>query len=224
MTSGWIEKLCAGAAALSAPLDERAAGKLALFADKLLEWGKKMDLTSITDPDEVREKHLLDSLAGAAILSGTVVDIGSGAGLPGLVLAIARPDLKVMSVESRAKRCVFQRQMIREVGIPNASVVEARAEDVVAKEPAPEWVTARAVADLAALVRLVDPWLRAGSALLAYKGPKEELLGAADLRVETRRFALPESHDPRSLVIVRRADAPPAPPAPRAAGGGSGRS
>ena len=223
MTSGWIEKLCAGAAALSAPLDERAASKLASFADKLLAWGKKMDLTSITEPGEVREKHFLDSLAGAPIVAGTVVDIGSGAGFPGLVLAIARPDLKVISVESRAKRCVFQRQMLREVGIPNASVVEGRAEDAAANQPAPDWVVARAVADLAELVRWVDPWLRAGSALLAYKGPKDELL-APEFAVETRRFALPESRDPRTLVIVRRAGAPPAPRAVPGAGGGTDRS
>lgn len=211
--AAWVEKLVAGAGTLGVALDAPAAARLARFADRLVEWGAKMDLSSIDDLDAIREKHFLDSLAGLPLLDrpGRLIDLGSGGGFPGLVLAIVRPDLQVLSVESRSKKGVFQRQVARDLGLKNLEVRTARIEEVAASEPAPAWVTARALADLSALLELAKPWLAAGSRLLAWKSSKvaEELaaaapaMSAAALTVLARRdFALPESGDPRTLVVI----------------------
>lgn len=213
MTPAWIEKLIEGSAALGVPIDRPVAEKLARFADRLLEWGAKMDLTSITDPDEIREKHFLDSLSVVPLLRGAkeVVDLGSGAGFPGLVLAAILSNTRIVSVESRSKKSVFQRQVIRELGLTNATAETARAEEVIAKTAAPTIVTARALTDLDGLLALVEPWLAKGTTLVAFKasGVEDELARAKAridrlaLAVERRDLRLPESGDPRTFVVAR---------------------
>ena len=210
MTPAWSDALAAGAAALGAPLDATALDRLSRFADLLLEWNKKMDLTSITDPDEVREKHFLDALAGCSVFegAGVVVDLGSGPGVPGLVLAVARPDLQVVSVESKSKKGVFQRQVIRSLGLANAEVRTERMEEVVVHVEPPRWVTARALTDLDGLVVATRPWLAKGTVLVAYKSSKvDEEIAAAERRapIQIRRrldLTLPESGDPRTILCV----------------------
>ena len=150
MTPEWLEKLTSGAQSLGIVLDHEAAQRLGIFADRLIEWGSKMDLSSIDDPDGIRERHFLDSLSGLDSFAGEgeVADLGSGAGFPGLVIAAVRPELRVVSVESRSKKGAFQRQVVRDLGLRNVEVVSLRAEDVVAVRPPPRWVTARALSDL----------------------------------------------------------------------------
>ncbi len=211
----WIERLVEGSATLGVTLDAANAARLATFADRLAEWGAKMDLSSIEGLDEIREKHFLDSIAGLPLLDrpGRLIDLGSGGGFPGVVLAILRPDLDVLSVESRSKKGVFQRQVARELGVKNLEVQTARIEEVAASEPAPVWVTARALADLSGLLALAKPWLAGGAGLVAWKSSKvdEELaasaaeMAAERLAVDKRReVRLPESGDPRTLVVIGR--------------------
>lgn len=210
MTPAWSETLARGAVAMGVPLEAAALDRLTRFADLLLEWNKKMDLTSITDPDEVREKHFLDALAGLPAFAGegVLVDLGSGPGIPGLVLAAVRPDLKVVSVESKSKKGVFQRQVIRALGLKGTEVRTERMEDVIATTPAPTWVTARALTDLDGLVKATKPWLEKGTVLVAYKSAKvDEELAAAEkstrLRITQRLdLTLPESKDPRTILSV----------------------
>ena len=210
MTPEWKEALLAGAAELGVPLDDAKADLLARFCDRLLEWNAKIDLSSITDPDEVREKHVLDSLAGVPLLRATdlrIADLGSGGGFPGVVLAIIDPSRKVVSMESRGKKGVFQRQAARELGITNLEVRSERIE-ALEMEP-PHVITARALADIDELVRLTERWLRKGSHLLAYKSSKvDEELALAEPRLtktgirvlERKDFALPGSGEPRTLL------------------------
>src|SRR5438552_18278523 len=110
-----------------------------------------MDLTSLDDPGEIREKHFLDSLAPLPMLEGpgSLADLGSGAGFPGLVLAALRPDLTVRSIESKKKKATFQRQVVRELNLGNVVVDERRAEEVITPDAAPRWITARALGSLA---------------------------------------------------------------------------
>jgi len=210
VTPAWKDALIAGASALGVPIDSTKAELLARFCDRLLEWNAKIDLSSITDPDEVREKHVLDSLAGVALLRATdlrIVDLGSGGGFPGVVLAIVDPSRRVVSVESRGKKGVFQRQAARELGITN---LEVRSERIEALElELPDVITARALADVDELVRLTERWLRKGSHLLAYKSSKvDEELAAAEPRLaktgvrvlERKDFSLPGSGEPRTLL------------------------
>lgn len=211
MTPAWKDALIAGASALGVPIDSTKAELLARFCDRLLEWNAKIDLSSITDPDEVREKHVLDSVAGVALLRATdlrIADLGSGGGFPGVVLAIVEPSRKVVSVESRGKKGVFQRQAARELGITNIEVRSERIE-ALELEPPPDVITARALADVDELVRLTERWLRKGSHLLAYKSSKvDEELAAAEPRLakagvrvlERKDFSLPGSGEPRTLL------------------------
>lgn len=211
VTPAWKEALVKGAGELAHPLDGAKVDALALFCDRLLEWNAKIDLSSITDPDEIREKHVLDSLSGFALLRPTdlrIADLGSGGGFPGVVLAIVDPARRVLSVESRGKKAVFQRQVARELGLTN---LEVRAERIEALQmDPPEVITARALADLDELVRLTERWLTGGAShLLAWKSSKvDEEIGAAGPRLaktgvrvlERKDLKLPGSGEPRTLL------------------------
>lgn len=213
MTPAWQSALATGAASLGVTLAPEVVARLATFADRLIEWGAKIDLTSIKDPDEIREKHFLDSLAGLPLLrerDRRLADLGSGGGFPGVVLAIVDPGRHVVSVESRSKKAVFQRQVGRELGLPNLEVHAERIENLASLER-PDLVIARALADMDELVRLSERWLSAGAELLAWKSSKiDEELAAARPRIERlglrildrKDLTLPESGEPRTLVRV----------------------
>ncbi len=215
MTHEWKRKLAVGAARLGIDLAERDAERLAQFSELLVTWGRTIDLTSVLEPEAIRERHLLDSIAAQVMFpsGSSIVDLGSGAGFPGLVLSVVRSDLTITSVEARAKKCAFQRQVVRELRLRGVEVVNARAEEVIRSRPAPDWVTARALASVEGLVQLSSRWLLAGTRLLAMKssGLDEELQAAAPtLRshglgvLETRALTLPESGDPRVLLVIGR--------------------
>lgn len=148
-----------GIAALGLALPAGAADKLAAYLALLTKWNKVYNLTAIRDPGEMVTQHLLDSLAVLPVLSKSVpggrqfslADIGSGAGLPGLVLAIARPDWAITSVETVEKKAVFQRQAAIELGLSNVSIHCGRVEEFKGNFEA---VIARAFASLADFVRL----------------------------------------------------------------------
>jgi 16S rRNA (guanine527-N7)-methyltransferase len=205
VTPEWIATLSAEAASIGVGITDEQARQLGRFADRLIEWGAKMDLSSITDAAEIREKHFVDSLTGLLFLpeTATILDVGSGAGFPGLVLAAIRPGLTVTSIESRSKKCAFQRQVIRDLGLRNATVETTRAEEWIASHDPADWVTARALSSMSELLGLTAPWRRRGTRLLAYKSSKldEELRGIEE-PVERHDLQLPASHDPRTLVIV----------------------
>jgi 16S rRNA (guanine527-N7)-methyltransferase len=128
--------------------------------------------TSVHDPAEARDVHVADSLAGLEVEAvreaERIVDLGSGAGLPGLVLAIARPEAEVVLVESVGKKCAWLERTVSALGLENARVVCARAEEL-AEEPF-DVVTARALASLSVLCEYAAPLLREGGSLVAWKG------------------------------------------------------
>lgn len=214
VTPAWKEALAKGATALGASLDAAAVEALALFCDRLLEWNRKIDLTTITDPDQVREKHVLDSLSGIPLLRANdrrLADLGSGGGFPGVVLAIADRSRQVVSVESRTKKAVFQRQVGRELGLSNLEVLGVRIEELSIARP--DLITARALASLDELLRLNEAWIEDGAQLLAYKSSKaDEELALAKGRMaklgvfvlDRKDFALPESGEPRTLLRIGR--------------------
>ncbi|HEX4621184.1 MAG TPA: 16S rRNA (guanine(527)-N(7))-methyltransferase RsmG, partial [Myxococcaceae bacterium] len=113
------EALVEGAVSLGVPLAPSAARQMLQLRAELLRWNAKVDLTAITDPGEVLEKHLLDSLSVAPDLpsGATVLDAGTGAGFPGLPLALARPDLKVTLADSSSRRVAFCKQMVIQLGL-----------------------------------------------------------------------------------------------------------
>ena len=191
---------------LAAPAD--AIGRLARYLELIERWNRVYNLTAITDPAEMVPKHLLDSLAALPRLEGAkLADVGSGAGLPGIPIAIMRPALPVVLVESSGKKARFLRTAQRELGLANVTVAETRIERW-RPDAAPEAVIARALAPLPELCALVRPWLPPGGRLYALKGPKaEQELGALPPGFElerSHRLEVPGLDAERWLHVLRR--------------------
>jgi 16S rRNA (guanine527-N7)-methyltransferase len=154
------------------------------FARLIEEENKIHNLTRIVGPEQIRLRHFEDSLAVldelqklAAGKGLRLVDIGSGAGLPGLAIAIARPDWNVTSVDATGKKVRFQERVIAELGLANARAIQGRAEEL-GRDPGFrekfDAATARAVGDLAILAELTLPLVKVGGRILAWKGPGVE--------------------------------------------------
>ena len=166
-----------GARALGLELTDAEVGKLVQHLDLLDEWGGRMNLTAIRDRPSQLTKHLLDSLSVRPYLRGLrVADVGSGAGFPGIPLAIVAPEIHFVLIESTGKKCRFLEHVRDALGLGNVEVVQSRAE---AHQPAVRYdtVIARAVGPVADLVRYAGPLVAGGGRLLAMKGrrPDDEL-------------------------------------------------
>lgn len=189
------------------------APRLLDYLALLDQWNHAYNLTAVRDPREMVSRHLLDSLsilpwvpAGALALA----DLGSGAGLPGVVLALARPDLAVTLVESNGKKARFLREVVRQLGLANVRVAQSRAEQL--DEPgAYGCITARALGTLAQLVQFGGDLLQPGGQLLAMKGqyPADEIAALpAPWQVQASHvLAIPGDSGARHLIVVTRASA-----------------
>ena len=201
-------ELDAGLAALG--LHEDLAPPLLAYLALLDRWNRTYNLTAIREPRDMVAKHLLDSLAMQPFVRdlGTLADLGAGAGLPGIPLAIACPQLQVTLVESNGKKARFLREAVRTLGLAGARVAESRIE-AVADAGAYDAITARALATLPLLLALGGHLLKPGGRLLAMKGavPDEEIAALPDgWRVETiQPLLVPGLDAERHLVVVRRA-------------------
>ena len=149
------------------------------YLTHLVEVNKVMNLTAITDPDEVYEKHFLDCALIAPYLKAgdKVADVGSGAGFPGLPLAILREDVSFTLIEPTAKRCTFLNKVIKALQLTNVTVINDRSENLTNLRQAYDVVTARAVAPLPVLLELCVPLVKVDGLMIAMKGQKalEEL-------------------------------------------------
>lgn len=203
------EQLARGIAALGLDLSPAAQEKLLAFAALLGKWNKVYNLTALRDEEQVVSHHLLDSLAVLPHLGKAkrLADIGSGGGLPGIPLAIARPDLQVALVESSQKKSAFLQQARIELGLANVSVLCERVEAWQPEEKC-DVVISRAFSDLAEFVRLSGHLLAEGGALLAMKGvhPYEEIaqLPAGWRVAEVIPLQVPGVEGARHLVRVER--------------------
>jgi 16S rRNA (guanine527-N7)-methyltransferase len=187
---------------------------LLAYLELLARWNRTYNLTAIRDPREMVGKHLLDSLAMAphvadlAARGGSLADLGTGPGLPGIPLAIAHPGLQVALVESNGKKARFLREAVRTLGLGNARVAEARIE-AFAAPGAFDAITARALATLPLILALGGHLLAPGGRLLAMKGvvPEEEIAALpAGWRLESvLPLTVPGLGAERHLVVVGRA-------------------
>jgi 16S rRNA (guanine527-N7)-methyltransferase len=170
-------RLAAGVARLGIALAPAQLEALATLAAELADWNTRVNLTSITAPEEVVDKHLLDSLAVLPLLKGArVADVGSGAGFPGLPLAIADPGRRFTLIESTGKKVKFIRHVVGKLALANVDVIPGRAE--AWRPPRPfDSVVARALGSLAEFVRVAGHLAGRGGRLLAMKGkvPEDEL-------------------------------------------------
>ena len=170
-------RLTAGLRGLGLELAPAQVAALGTLLDELAEWNTRMNLTAIRDPAEAVDKHLLDSLAVRPLLKGlAVADVGSGAGFPGLPLAVADTDRRFALVESTGKKAKFLRHVVARLDLPNVEVVPLRAESY--KPPRPfDSVIARALGPLSEFVRVAGHLAGRGGRLLAMKGkvPEDEI-------------------------------------------------
>jgi len=204
-----VEALQNGARELGVELSDVLAQRLMSLLDELVKWNTAYNLTAITDPAKMITHHLLDSLSVQPALHGvTVADVGTGAGFPGLPLAIVNPQRQFTLIDSNNKKIRFVGHAARTLALSNVTAVHARSESFVAGKPF-DTVVARAFAALPELLKLVAPLCGPGTRVLAMKGkrPDDEIAGVpAQWRVlETRALSVPGLNEERHLVILQRA-------------------
>jgi 16S rRNA (guanine527-N7)-methyltransferase len=205
------ERLRSGAASLGVQVPLESEEALFWLGSELLRWNEKVNLTAIVDPIEVLDKHILDSLAASPSLPANVrrlLDVGTGAGFPGLPLALLRPELEVWLVDSVAKKVGFVKHAIAELGLsPRVRGLHATLKGAPAKEGLPEMdaAIARALHDVPAWAALGAAYLRPDGVLLAMAGggagaPSLDGFGPPAVR----RFTLPSGAG-RSVLAYPRA-------------------
>ncbi len=175
---------------------------LLLYLDQLLLWNKAYNLTAITDPVEALIKHVIDCLAIITHLpSGSLLDIGTGAGLPAVIIAICQPERSCTALDSNQKKIRFIKQVSSELGLSNMQPIASRIE---AHEASYDVVTSRAFASLIDFVAVAEPRLADNGYLCAMKGkaPSEEELDALsnDWQFKTIKLNVPRLHDSRHLI------------------------
>lgn len=211
--------LAAGARELEIDLSPDQLDRFSRFAELLIEWNARFNLTSIVEPRDIVIKHFLDSLSVLRAIPAKakrLIDIGAGAGLPGFPIKIARPDVTLVLVEATRKKCDFLEAMIKELKLYNIFVVNARAEDVGRDPDHREYydvAVARAVADLPVLAEYLLPLVKVGGVAIAQKSKAVAaeveradtailLLGGLD--AEVIPVSVPGLPDERNLVVIEK--------------------
>ncbi|MDE0630254.1 MAG: 16S rRNA (guanine(527)-N(7))-methyltransferase RsmG [Caldilineaceae bacterium] len=223
-----MQTLISGATALEIPLSREQVEQFRVFAALLGEWNQKMNLTAITDSVEVQKKHFLDCLVGMPLVAEELgaalpprralacVDVGTGAGFPGVPLKIAWPSLKLTLVDGTAKKIRFLDEVVKALALENVTLVQGRAEELGRNRRFRgqfDLVTARAVARLNTLTEYVLPFVRQGGLAVIYKGPNaaEEFMEARNaielLGGETVRFSpvsVPMLDEERRVLLIKK--------------------
>lgn len=213
MTVAAEQLLRQGLAQLALPADDAHVASLMAYLAGLVKWNKAYNLTAVRDPGQMVVKHLLDSLSILPFVSGdSLIDVGTGAGLPGMVIAIMKPALAVTLLDSNSKKTRFLKQMVAELQLPNVNVVHARAEEY---EGQFAMVSSRAFASMqdilgwsAHLLRKADAQGQGGGRMLAMKGqrPDDELgdLPAGFQVSAVHALQVPFLQEERHLLVIER--------------------
>lgn len=196
-----------------------------LYYELLIEWNRVMNLTGITDYDEVNLKHFTDSLTISRIIDmaqiNTLIDVGTGAGFPGIPIKIAFPHIKVYLLDSLNKRIKFLNEVIKKLGLKNIYAFHGRAEDFAKDRQYREKFdvcVSRAVANLSTLSEYCIPFVKTGGYFVSYKGgdSDEEVIRSENAitllggKIEnTDRFFLPDTDMGRTLIKIRKRKSTP---------------
>ena len=221
-----METLARDAQALfNVHLSGRQLMALATYEKELLEWNQKFNLTAIRDTESIRTKHFLDSfscvLAWKTSPPNHLIDVGTGAGFPGIPLKILYPHMKLTLVESVGKKAMFCQHLVQALGLEHVEVIQARAEDLGQKPEYREkydWAIARAVANLHVLSEYLIPLVKIGGNILAQKGesgPAEAQSAEEAMQILGGKLKqlipvhLPSVAEDRYLVVVEKIAATP---------------
>ena len=192
-------------------ITEEQLKKLDRFYNLLIEWNKKINLTRITEENEVYLKHFYDSLTITKVIDlnriESLCDVGTGAGFPGIVLKIMYPNLKITLIDALKKRVNYLNEIIKDLKLENISAIHIRGEDLKEKY---DIVTARAVANIEKLLKYTMHLLNKNGKLIAMKGNiEEEITSEVKSRIENKyiiekieQFNLPIEKSSRSLVVI----------------------
>jgi 16S rRNA (guanine527-N7)-methyltransferase len=209
-----LDLLAEGAKVFGLLLSGATLGAFDLYLSELVKWNRKINLTAIRTEREIVVKHFLDSLSVFPLLSGVsaLLDIGSGAGFPGIPLGLVKPGLSVTLVDAVLKKVDFQKHIIRSLKLQGIEAVHGRVEDGAVRmnrEERYDGAISRAFSDLGAFLGLACPYLKSGGLAMAMKGERlrEEDRQQDDSRYRLERrldFALPSSDARRSILIYRK--------------------
>lgn len=219
-----MKALSSGACKLGIDLDETHQMLFELYYQELQDWNKKINLTTIIDYEAVQVRHFLDSLTVTLVLakeeltvpSFSIIDVGTGAGFPGIPLKIILPHIKLTLLDSTAKKTTFLRHLIKKMKLLDVNVITGRAEEI-AHSPLYrqqfDLVVSRAVASMSTLVELTLPFCKVGEKFVAYKKGKinEEIskaTAALDIMggriTQIKKVGIEELGDERYLVVVNK--------------------
>lgn len=227
-----IEKIAPLCEEFGIILDETKIKKLNLYGNLLIEWNEKINLTAITEPEDVLIKHFYDCILffkhNEVPVGVSLIDVGTGAGFPGLVLKIVREDLKVTLLDSLNKRINFLKDVIEKCELHDIEAIHSRAEDG-GKNPAYrekyDIACARAVANMPVLMEYCTPFVKVSGRFIAMKGPSaEEEVALCNNAIKILKMEKPKiiceklpNNDPRTFVIFKKISQTP-PKYPRNSG------
>ncbi|TXI81484.1 MAG: 16S rRNA (guanine(527)-N(7))-methyltransferase RsmG [Crocinitomicaceae bacterium] len=203
----FYQSLQQGVKALNLELSPAILENLLKYQDALVLWNKAYNLTAIREPKEMLVKHLLDSLSILPHLpEGRLLDIGTGGGMPGLIVALCQPERECVLLDSNGKKIRFLKQFIADMKLPNVEAVQTRVEDEesIAELGKFELITSRAFASLTDFVRLSEPYLFEKSTIIAMKGviPHEELTQLCQYQQQIIELSVPHLDEQRHLVVL----------------------
>jgi 16S rRNA (guanine527-N7)-methyltransferase len=222
----WREIICEGAATLGIPIDPGKIEKISIHAMELIKWNQKINLTAITDPMEVAVKHFLDAIAPVPDISpdGSLLDIGSGGGFPGIPLKICLPAVSVTLIDASRKKVHFLKHVIRILELENICAVHTRAEDFAKKPEAArhyDVIISRALSPMPTVAKTALPFVKKDGVIIAMKGAVSDddirMLGSSvnggsggqgsaseRFELHVKRYALPYLNLDRSMVCLRK--------------------
>lgn len=197
---------------LGLQLSDEALQALLQYQDALLLWNKAYNLTAIRQPKEMLVKHLLDSLSILKVLpAGRLLDIGTGGGMPGLIVALTQPERECVLLDSNGKKIRFLTQFIADLKLKNVTAIQTRVENVDSIQNLGQFdvITSRAFASLTDFVEASKPYMHANSQIAAMKGlvPQEEIDAlAGQWQCETIALTVPHLDEQRHLLILKPID------------------
>ncbi len=211
-----FELLANAASEMGIPISESQVTQFKIYMELLLEWNEKVNLTAITAPADIILKHFVDSMTVLPYVNGgTMIDVGTGAGFPGVPIKIMAPDIKLTLMDSLNKRVNFLNELVHKLGITSVECVHNRAEDAARERFRENYdvVVSRAVANLSSLAEYCLPFAKIGGKFISMKGPdaKDEITAAKKAVYELggeitehKTVKIPFSDMNHSLIIISK--------------------